>query len=231
MLPLLAAPRARANMRVASACGKRLQSNSLCGSVSDAASPTPAFYRVAGRHGGHRVGVENVWNDRDGRRRAIFSDILDFRERVLVSGAQASATRGEVDRGTGSAPVYAGERLFVAVTFQTDAPTNAPQVTVIGCQRSCGCLPGWARPARCRSVRLRAGPTSGGRAHRQVGWNRIPRAEVHLVGRLAAKRRMGQHPVVFLDVELHQSPDGGNTIQRVEEQPLVFERTPPRLDQ
>src|SRR5262249_4102191 len=56
---------------------------------------------------------------------AIFSDTLDFRERVLVSHAQVSATRGEVDRGTGSAPVYAGERLFLAVTLQTDGRADA----------------------------------------------------------------------------------------------------------
>src|SRR5262249_1912905 len=62
------------------------------------------------------------------RRQAIFSDILDFRERVLVSHAQASARRGDVDRGTGFAPVYAGERLFLeSPSRRTDAPTDAPR--------------------------------------------------------------------------------------------------------
>jgi hypothetical protein len=64
----------------------------------------------------------------------MFSDILDFRERVLVSHAQAPATGVEVDRGTRSAPVYTGERLIPAVTLQTDTPTDAPRVTMTGCQ-------------------------------------------------------------------------------------------------
>jgi hypothetical protein len=41
---------------------------------------------------------------------------------------------GEVDCETGPVPVYAGERLFLTVTLQTDAPTETPRITVIGGQ-------------------------------------------------------------------------------------------------
>jgi len=47
-------------------------------------------------------------------------------------------------------------------------------------------------------------------------------------GVLSAKRRMRQHAVV--DVERHESTDGGDAVERVEEKPLMFERPPPRLD-
>src|SRR5713226_2976166 len=33
---------------------------------------------------------------------------------------------------------------------------------------------------------------------------------------------MGQHAVVFVDIERDQSTDGGDTVQRVEEEPLIF---------
>ena len=35
---------------------------------------------------------------------------------------------------------------------------------------------------------------------------------------------------MFVDVELHESTDGSDAVERVEEQPLMFERPPPRLD-
>src|SRR2546429_3112811 len=41
---------------------------------------------------------------------------------------------------------------------------------------------------------------------------------------------MRKHAVVFVDVELHESTDGSDAVERVEEQPLMFERPPPRLD-
>src|SRR5262249_21801428 len=53
---------------------------------------------------------------------------------------------------------------------------------------------------------------------------------VHLVWRLSAKRRMGKHPVVFLDVALEKPPDRGDAIQRMEVEPLVFQGAPPRFD-
>ena len=41
---------------------------------------------------------------------------------------------------------------------------------------------------------------------------------------------MRQHAVVFVDVERHESTDGRDAVERVEEEPLMFERPPPRLD-
>jgi hypothetical protein len=41
---------------------------------------------------------------------------------------------------------------------------------------------------------------------------------------------MRKHVVVFVDVERHQPTDGRDAIERVEEEPLMFQRTPPRLD-
>jgi hypothetical protein len=57
-----------------------------------------------------------------------------------------------------------------------------------------------------------------------------PRADVHFVRRLTAKRGVRQHVVVFVDVKRHQSPDRRGAVERVEEEPLVFQRTPPRFD-
>ena len=37
---------------------------------------------------------------------------------------------------------------------------------------------------------------------------------------------MRKHAVVFVDVELHESTDGSDAVERVEEQPLMFERPP-----
>ena len=41
---------------------------------------------------------------------------------------------------------------------------------------------------------------------------------------------MRKHAVVFVDVERDQATDGGEAIQRVKEEPLMFEGAPPRLD-
>src|SRR5206468_7863239 len=41
---------------------------------------------------------------------------------------------------------------------------------------------------------------------------------------------MRKHAVVFVDVERDQSTDGGDAVQRVEEQPLMFQGAPPRFD-
>ena len=41
---------------------------------------------------------------------------------------------------------------------------------------------------------------------------------------------MRKHAVVFVDVERDQSADGGDAVQRVEEQPLMFQGAPPRFD-
>jgi hypothetical protein len=37
------------------------------------------------------------------------------------------------------------------------------------------------------------------------------------------KRRMRKHAVVLVDVERHQPADGGDAVERVEEQPLMFQ--------
>jgi len=41
---------------------------------------------------------------------------------------------------------------------------------------------------------------------------------------------MGKHAVVLLDVERDQSTDRGDAVQRVEEEPLVFQGAPPGFD-
>src|SRR5712691_3463330 len=41
---------------------------------------------------------------------------------------------------------------------------------------------------------------------------------------------MRKHAVVFVDVERDQSTDGGDAVQRVEEEPVMFEGAPPRFD-
>ncbi len=52
----------------------------------------------------------------------------------------------------------------------------------------------------------------------------------HLVGRLPTKRRVWDLAIVRRDVEGHQPAHGGDVVQGVEVQPLMFERTPPGLD-
>ena len=41
---------------------------------------------------------------------------------------------------------------------------------------------------------------------------------------------MRKYAVVLVDVERHKSADGGDAVERVEEEPLMFERPLPRLD-
>ena len=41
---------------------------------------------------------------------------------------------------------------------------------------------------------------------------------------------MRQHAVVFIDVERHEPTDRRRAVKRVQEEPLMFERPPPRLD-
>ena len=59
----------------------------------------------------------------------------------------------------------------------------------------------------------------------------IARAKVHLVRSLTVECRVGKLAVVLLDVKLNELPDAGCRVECVEEQPLVLEDTPPRLDQ
>jgi hypothetical protein len=44
--------------------------------------------------------------------------------------------------------------------------------------------------------------------------------------------RVGSHPASYLHVDLErgQSTDGRDALQRVEEEPLMFQRAPPRVD-
>ena len=41
---------------------------------------------------------------------------------------------------------------------------------------------------------------------------------------------MRKDAVVFVNVERDQSTDGGDAVQRVEEEPLMFQGAPPRFD-
>ena len=58
----------------------------------------------------------------------------------------------------------------------------------------------------------------------------MPGAEVHLVGRLSVKRRMRKHAIVLIDVERDQSTHRGDTVERVKEEPLMFQGAPLRFD-
>ena len=79
-----------------------------------------------------------------------------------------------------------------------------------------------ARLACGRSISLKSSMAGGCRTGGQVPRDRVSRPEIHLVGRLAAKRRMGQHAVVLIDVERHEATDRGGVVQRMQEQPLMF---------
>jgi hypothetical protein len=62
--------------------------------------------------------------------------------------------------------------------------------------------------------------------HRQVRRG----AEEHLVRRLAAERGVGHLGVVLVYEERDQGPDAFDAVEGVEEEPLMFEGAPPRLD-
>ena len=61
--------------------------------------------------------------------------------------------------------------------------------------------------------------------------NTVSRSVVHLVRRLPFERRVRQMAVVLLDVERDQLPYAGRVIECVQEQPLVLDHAPPRLNQ
>ena len=51
-------------------------------------------------------------------------------------------------------------------------------------------------------------------------------AEIHLVGSLAAKRRVGKTIVVLPNVEGYEAVDGFSRVERVQVEPLMLERVP-----
>jgi hypothetical protein len=55
--------------------------------------------------------------------------------------------------------------------------------------------------------------------------------EVHLVGCLAVEGAVGDSLVVLGHVELDEPLDGREVVERVQEQPAMFERPPPGLDE
>jgi hypothetical protein len=72
-----------------------------------------------------------------------------------------------------------------------------------------------------------AGKTAGdGQVLRDGG----ARAEVHFVWSLAVKGRVGNHGVMLPDVESDKTFDGGEGVEAVEEQSVVFEGAPPGFD-
>jgi len=91
--------------------------------------------------------------------------------------------------------------MYLSLTLGIrEPPVVAVGRPVSGCC-SCSGVDKRAFPARRRSVGFNASLARGGRARLQVCGNRVAPAEVDLVRRLSAKRRMGKHRVVFLDVE------------------------------
>ena len=81
------------------------------------------------------------------------------------------------------------------------------------------------RPVRCKTLRPRFAPGC-----RQLRRQVDRRAEVHLVRGLAGERRMWHLGVVLLDEERHESAETLYRVEGVEVKPLVFQRTPERLD-
>ncbi len=92
---------------------------------------------------------------------------------------------------------------------------------------------------RCRWTTVLAfeGPVAGdaGLAGEEPGSGEVVRdsgagAEIHLVRRLPAKRRMRHDGVVLLDVEANEPFHGGESIELVQVEPVMFERSPPGFD-
>ena len=60
--------------------------------------------------------------------------------------------------------------------------------------------------------------------------NLLSGPEVHLIGRLAAKCRVGKTRVVLFNVERYELPHRADRVERVQIKPLMFEHPPPGLD-
>jgi hypothetical protein len=110
------------------------------------------------------------------------------------------ATENGADRGHGSAHLLGrpGDPCVLGRRLQTQGPAGAgSRLSVIMPPRD-----GWADPAGAdRLASAQARRAAAVRAVRSAGIA-CPSAEVHLVRHLCVKRRMGQHPAVFPDVEL-----------------------------
>ena len=65
----------------------------------------------------------------------------------------------------------------------------------------------------------------------ELSGNVIAGPEVHLVGCLTSKRRVGEIRVVLLDIEPDETLQCTDGVETIQVQPLVLERSPPRLDE
>ncbi len=85
--------------------------------------------------------------------------------------------------------------------------------------------------ACCCTVHLHPGLACGFPGGREFIGYGTAGAEVHLVGRLTTERGVGKTHVVFVHVERDQLLERADRVERVQVQPLVFDRSPPRFDE
>ena len=64
----------------------------------------------------------------------------------------------------------------------------------------------------------------------EVSGNVITRAEVHFVRSLTVKRRVRELRVVLGDVVVDEAAEGPHGVELIQEEPLVLQCPPPRLD-
>jgi len=64
----------------------------------------------------------------------------------------------------------------------------------------------------------------------QLSRHMIAPAVVHLIGSLATESGVGEPRIVLINVECHETPERGGTVERVQIEPLVLQRPPPDLD-
>ena len=62
-------------------------------------------------------------------------------------------------------------------------------------------------------------------------WNLVAGSQVHLVRCLTIEGGVRQVAVVLLDVKGHEFSDGGDGVERVQLEPLMFQYSPPGFDQ
>jgi len=62
-------------------------------------------------------------------------------------------------------------------------------------------------------------------------WYVSPGAKVHFIWSLSMESRVRKIRVVLLDIKRNQLFDGANSIEGIQEQPLVFEGSPPGFDE